>query len=143
MMTSKQKLTILYLLTSGSLVFGLILYVVFREHTFVAQFVEKAVPLTFFRIKIKSLENDVMKFYLPDFLWSFSFSGCLHLVTIPNIRGSFVCGLSAGCFGILFEVLQHFCVVNGTADIMDAVLYLLAGVLFSTMYIILFQKEKE
>ncbi len=134
MMISKQKLIILYTIAVVSLLLGALLYLFFRESTYISKWFFEIFP----HLKTSSgfffLKNNFTKYYFADFLWSASFSSWLHIIVLPKPRGSVKCAIFTGIFGLCFEVMQKFDVISGTADFWDVILYNSAGMLISIIY---------
>ncbi len=121
---------------------GLMIYVLFRENTYVARFAESIISFDFLREKVSFLENPFLKFYLPDYLWALSFNGWLHIILKPREKGSFVCSAAVAVFGAGFEILQYFGIIKGTADIIDILLYVLAVATIKIIYTTKGKREK-
>ena len=134
-MSKQKKNTLLSIL---ALVIGCMLYVWFRPNTYISRLLgwmntTQAPPFC------SPFIRDLFRFYLPDFLWAFSLSCGLIAIHNPGTTGIIICALAAFLLGAVWELLQHLGVVSGTADIHDAIMYLLA----STLCIIFNVKEKK
>lgn len=125
------------ILGSVSLVLGLSVYVVFRPGTYVARFIFgtfcKCCVADIFGV----LNNNFIKFHFADFLWAFSFACFLHAIFEPALIGSLLCAALTGTFGMVYECLQYFDVVGGTGDLIDCLIYMIAGVVVVAMGLIL------
>ena len=141
--TSKNKILILYFLALASILVGLMLYLLFRENTYVSNFVENYVDLEYPRHCARALECNFLKFYFPDFLWAMSLDCWIHIAVFPDNKYSLVCSAIVGAFGILYEVLQLSCMVSGTFDIVDILMYLSAASLVSVFYCTEIHRQKE
>lgn len=134
---SKQKKNAL--LSILALVIGCMLYVWFRPNTYISRILGRVTNAALALPLCPPYINDLCRFYLPDFLWAFSLSCGLIAIHNPGIKGVMICALSAFLLGAVWELLQHLGAVSGTADIHDAIMYLLA----STLCIIFNVKEKK
>jgi len=143
MNTSKNKILILYFLAIASIVVGFMLYLLFRENTYVSDIVEKYVDLEYPRHCARAFESDFLKFYFPDFLWAMSLDCWIHTVIFCGRRSSIICSAIVGLFGILYEVLQYTRIVTGTFDIVDIIMYLSAALLVSVLYCTVIHSQKE
>ena len=139
MKSSKIKLRILYVTGTVSLVLGLVIYLLFRETSYVAVTVNYFIPLDTLREAFSFAECDFLKFWLADFMWAVSFASWLHIALQPDLKGSILCFAVASIVGIIFEFLQYIDVISGTADFMDVLAYIFASVLISIIN--LFLKE--
>ena len=117
------------LLAVFALFFGLVLYVLFRDTTYVAILFRSIPIVDLWCQHIKPDSNAVFAFYLPDFLWSFSFCCFLNAIYDSKTKGIVLCGVAAVMIGVVWEVLQYVCFVTGTGDILDMVTYFLAALL--------------
>lgn len=119
----------LYFLILGicSIILGLLIYIVFRENTYISKIIYCVIDFSLIRSLLDPIENTFVKFYLPDYLWAFSLSCWLHIIFMPQSKGSLMCTLTVSLFGSLYEILQYFNIIIGTGDIADAFIYLLAG----------------
>lgn len=112
----------------AALLVGALIYILFRPNTYVAQMVAAAVPLYGLSYTFSWLECDLVKYYLPDYLWAVSLSCGLHGIFQPTMRGSVACTAVVALFGGVYEGLQCIGVINGTGDAVDGLWYVLAGV---------------
>ena len=127
----------------GSLIIGLFIYLIFRENTYVAKFVSAMVNLKFLREVFLPFENDFIKYYLADYLWCLSLSCGLHIIFLPDMKKSIVLTIISFIFGIAYECLQKFNIINGTVDKIDIILYLLASLTVNLINFILIKKEEK
>ncbi len=113
-----------------SLAAGLLIYLVFRNDTFIHAFLPHGI-CDFFYVELeRNAFTDFVKFYLCDFLWAFSFSNALTCVSYSFEKKRLVINALLVLFcGVLFEVLQHFGVISGTFDFADILAYAVAAVL--------------
>ena len=102
-----------------SLAAGAIIYLLFRP------------PVLFFRwIKIcgifakASFWGDVIvRYYLPDLLWSYALCFSLFRLHLPSMKKAFFLSLLSFLFGCFWEIMQYVDFVSGTGDIFDCVSY--------------------
>lgn len=123
-----------------SLVSGLILYLLFRENTYIARIVTLVVPLQFLREKLHFIKCEFLQFYFPDYLWAFSLSCWLHIVLNVRRHCTWCCTMIVLCFGAVYELFQYLSLIEGTGDVVDVLLYLLAGLSVNIIYL---KKEKK
>ena len=123
----------------ASLSVGAIIYVLFRPNSYIAIFVNRIMEIGIPRQALESYSNDFLKFYFPDFLWMLSFCFCLYSLFDLFKNGIIISTLVAFFCSILWELMQRLDFVSGTGDIIDIIMYLLAGI---CAVIISFKKEK-
>lgn len=124
-----------------SIIIGLFIYLIFRENTYVAKFVSAMVNLDFLRDLFFPLENNFIKYYLVDYIWGLSLNCGLHIIFFPNMKQSVVLTIITFVLGTVYECLQIFNIISGTGDILDIILYLLAGMTVNLINFILIKKE--
>ncbi len=122
-----SKRNTLMLVGTVSLVFGGLIYVMFREDTYIANFFE-FIPLDIVRFYCAHIKSEFVRFYLPDFLWALSLCCFLLLLFDPKSKGSVICSGTVFLYGVLWEILQYTEVVKGTGDVIDILMYLAAAV---------------
>ena len=122
---SKRGLNIL--LGAASLTLGGLLYILFRENSYIASFVNGFTLVSKIRQIFRFCACDFLKYYFPDFLWGFSLCCGLMAIYVPAKRGMVICGLAAFLFGCLWELAQYLGIVSGTGDALDMIMYLTAG----------------
>ena len=107
----------------ASLMVGAMLYGIYRRDTHIGGFVGHFIPAT---LPVNGIASAFLAFYLPDYLWMFSMSCALFAVLLPKGRELlFLCCLSLS-IGVLWELLQQWEVISGTADIHDVIMYSMA-----------------
>ena len=117
------------LLTVFALGLGGMLYVCFRGTTYVAVAFRR-IPFVDLLCQYTQHYGDAFSaFYLPDFLWGFSFCCMLNAIYIPKMKGTVICGGSAFLMGVAWELMQYTHLVTGTGDVLDMLTYLLAALL--------------
>ncbi len=122
---SKQPLNII--LGIAALILGGLLYILFRTDTYISGILSRISLFRQWAIVARAYSNDFVKFYLPDFLWAFSLGCLLHAVTGSSGYRSVLCCIGASACGSAWELLQMLNIVSGTFDLMDILMYLLAG----------------
>ncbi len=110
-----------------SLALGGVLYLLFRENTYITAFFEGNSLLQNMRMALGFLENEFLKFYFPDFLWAFSLCFGLCLIFDPQPQGIIVCSVIPFIYGVIWEVLQKQGIIKGTGDMADVIMYLAAS----------------
>ena len=128
------------LLSLAALAFGCLLYVIFRPHTYIGVAFGRWEWVNTIRQKCSIYASDLCKFYLPDFLWGFSLGCGLIAAHDPGKKGVVTGAVIAFACGVAWEFLQHLKVIDGTADIHDIIMYVLASVL--CIFINLKEKRK-
>lgn len=107
----------------AALAVGALLYGVYRQDTYVGQYLGRVLQL---RLYPNGVLSAVAAWYLPDYLWMFSMNCALFAVILPQGRKTLIwCGLALFC-GVLWEVLQWCAVIPGTGDWWDILMYSLA-----------------
>lgn len=64
---------------------------------------------------------NIIRYYLPDALWAFSFTSCLLIIWERKINVKWM--LSIIILSPLFELMQHNNMIKGTGDIFDIIIY--------------------
>ena len=122
----KFSINIFWLLAIFALILGGVIYVLFKGNSYISVFVRQFIPVLGEEIVIINSSCRVL-YYLPDFLWALSLSCGLHIIFMPEMKGSLLCTFAVVGLGLVFEILQFLEFVNGTGDIIDVIMYLLAG----------------
>ncbi len=117
------------ILCCTALIIGGLLYIIFRETTYVATLFKSIEVLSSIRKKILVLENAFLMYYLPDFLWGFSLSCGLTAIFNPSLKGIILCSFTAFMCGTIWEILQYSHILSGTGDFADILMYLAASAL--------------
>lgn len=103
----------------GSLAAGALVYFLFRPHTlFFSWFFIKA-PLA----QLSFPGDTVVRYYLPDALWSYSLCFSLFRLHLPSVKKALCFSLVVFAFGCLWEGLQYTGYVSGTGDGLDCIAY--------------------
>ena len=113
----------------SALIFGAFIYIFVRVDTHISKIV-----CDFFGISIANqvpiLCNwDFVRYYLPDALWAFSLASFVQVILSEFAYSKIISGLIAISCGVAWEFFQLLNVVSGTGDLMDVLMYLLAGLL--------------
>ena len=112
----------------ATLSLGGLLYVLFRENTYIAVLFDGSELFEKIRDMTQHIVNDFFKFYFPDYLWGLSLCFGLLLVFDPQVLGEIICCSVSFCYGVMWECMQLFGVLNGTGDAIDVICYLAASV---------------
>ena len=121
-----------------SLFLGGSIYVLYRENTYISNFIEEFINLLYIRSAFKPFECDFIKYYLPDYLWALSLISGLNALTTTKRKILKIC-LFVVLLGFVWEALQFFNILSGTGDISDILMYLAAA---TTAVIINFSNNK-
>ena len=137
-----KKRIILSIISFFSIAAGLLIYLIFRNDTFIHAFLPQSVCDFFYVEPERNAFTDFVKFYLCDFLWAFSFACALTCFSYSfNKKRLVINSLIVLVCSVLFEVMQLLGVLSGTFDFADIFAYAVA-VLFSTAFNIYFLKGK-
>lgn len=117
-----KKIKKLHILSVVSLLAGGFLYLATRPDAHISVFIDKIIPLEEIQTNFLVLKTNVIKYYVPDFLWAFSFT-CALLTINQNIK--LVVSL-ASLSGMLWEGMQFTGIISGTGDAIDIIMYLTA-----------------
>lgn len=135
----KNKRNIIVYCTTGlvSIIVGLVIYLLYRRETYIAQFI---LPKVFTDNQFNFANRDFIKFYFVDYLWGFSLSCGLHAIINPMKSGTLICTFVVFICGLIYEIFQYTDIIKGTGDMVDILLYLLAGLSVNIIFYLL--KEK-
>lgn len=135
-MSERHKIA---LLSIYSLVVGCALYIIFRSDSYVA----KLFSVLPFIVKIQEFflfaDSDFLKYYFPDYLWCLGLCCALIAIHTPKLKSVLLCSTVSVICGMAWELSQYIGIINGTGDILDIIMYLLAGV----TAVIIYLKEKK
>lgn len=139
-----KKRIILSMISAISLTFGLMIYLVLRKDTYFHGWLPQAFCDLIYSDVERNFVTDFLKYYLPDFLWAFSFSSALTAVTMPlrNKRLFFI-SLVVFTVGAAYETLQYFEIVDGTFDLFDILMYAVAALISAAINIKFFKGEEK
>lgn len=139
-----KKRIILSMISAVSLTFGLILYLVLRKDTYFHGWLPQAFCNLIYSDVERNFITDFLRYYLPDFLWAFSFSSALTAVTIPlSNKHLFFNSLVVFIVGAAYEALQYFEIVGGTFDLFDILMYAVAVMISAAINIKFFKGEEK
>ena len=114
-----------------ALLLGLVIYLLFRPNTYISRFILKFLPLDLSEI-LTMINTPFFKFYMGDYLWAFSLSCWLRFIFNDRSKNALSVAIVA-IAGALYEMMQYFGIISGTGDILDCLLYLLAGLTVSRL----------
>lgn len=124
---SRQKTNLIF--GVSALVIGALIYILFRSDTYISKIASKFLGIRNIQNRLSLLNSNLIKYYLPDFLWAFSLA-CMLQVSLKELSfGRMVSGFVAIACGVIWECLQALDVISGTGDLWDVAMYLLAGLL--------------
>ena len=119
-----------------SLFLGAVIYALLREEAYISQIVAVYVDLSRVKNAFILLDNDFVKYYLPDYLWAFSLCCGILIISNPTSKKEVLCYSSITFWvGTLYEILQKVKLIGGTGDVIDIILYFLAALTVSIIYI--------
>ncbi len=73
---------------------------------------------------------DIVKYCLPDGLWTLSYILLMDAIWRPNVKNQLVICSFIPIIGTVSEILQYYHVVSGTFDIVDLLCYLVPYVMY-------------
>ena len=103
------------------------IYILYRENSYISNFIEVFIDLKFLRNTFKPLECDFIKYYLIDYLWALSLISGLKSLFTTKKETLRIC-FFVFSLGIIWESLQFLNIISGTGDILDIFMYLAAVV---------------
>lgn len=109
-----------------SLIIGGLIYVLFRETTYVAVIADSIFSIDRLRDCLSLLNLGFTRYYLADFLWAFSLCCFLYSLYVPDFRKSVICSAVVFTLGMIWEILQAVNIISGTGDLIDILMYLMA-----------------
>jgi hypothetical protein len=119
------------------------LYIVFRPQTHIAEFARGLLPITNnIFTKAETLDCNFIKYYLPDFLWAFSFNCGLNAL-FNSKKAMLINGCVVFLISILWETAQQFKIISGTGDLIDIAMYLIAVTVILVPEIIISKKIRK
>ncbi len=130
-------LSVICLLSGG------IFYILWRDTSYIALIFNKIDLIILLR---KLINNKILlhiSFYLPDYLWGLGLCCGLFWIFGDKIKNIVLCSLFTIVYGIIWEILQYFSVVNGTGDLLDMIMYLLAVLTALIIFILRRMKNEE
>jgi len=124
---------------SAALIFGGILYILFRQDTSISMYFKRVAWIKSLIDPASQMDCILLKYYLQDFLWALSLGCFLNAVIDSNRRIDCAGGIIALLCGCFWEIMQSVKIARGTGDILDIAMYFVAGVVCSLINI----KERE
>ena len=138
----KLRIPINFLLSFIFLLSGGLLYICFRENTYISIFASNYFDFEKIRAFASPISVDFTKYYLPDILWGLGLCHGLIAIFPAGTRFLYSAGALAFFCGVTWELLQLFGVIFGTGDVIDIMLYLTASVMAVLINIIFFRRTK-
>ena len=127
MKSNVKQMIFMVSLSGASLLTGGFFYLVYKEGSYITNFIQEYFSFQRLRIFMKPLENNIFKYYLPDYLWGLSL-GCILTVILTTYKSShIISGIVAFISGLMFELMQYLNFIGGTFDFIDISLYFLSG----------------
>ena len=121
-----------------ALAFGAFLYGIYRQDTYIGGIISTVISIS---LPVDSWLSAFAAWYFPDYLWMFSMNCALFAIMLPKGKNVILWCAVALFMGILWELLQLWDFVSGTADLWDILLYSMA--VFSAAMIALFIKKES
>ena len=104
---------------------GLTVYFLLDQDVCIVNNIRSCVSMPLPRIQ-QVCVNEIIRNYGPDFLWSVAFT--IAIQVILSLRKEKIHMLLLCCvLGVLYEIMQLLHLVNGTADIIDVIVYFLGS----------------
>ena len=119
------KKYIFIIIGSCSLCFGGIVYLIYRENTYICNFIELFVELETIRDVRPFADSVFINGYLCDYLWAFSFASVLNYLFYEEKRFYFIYPFVV-IYGVIWEISQLKGFVTGVFDFIDIIMYLTA-----------------
>lgn len=133
-----RKKYIFIILSCFSLVFGGVVYLLYRENVIISNFAEQFINLSEIRTLRPFPESVFINGYLCDFLWMFSFTSGFAFLFCEERRKWLAYVFNFLC-GVFWEIAQLKGVVSGAFDFLDVLTYLTAVL----MVVLIDKKLKE
>ncbi|MCW5931161.1 MAG: hypothetical protein KIS69_05770 [Bacteroidetes bacterium] len=89
------------------------------------------VGLVIYFAATKNLISRQISNFLPDGLWAYAFTSCIHIIWDRKVNFIWLTMLCS--FFVAFELLQSFHFIKGTGDIKDIFIYFVFGLLSLTI----------
>jgi len=124
--TTKKERVICGIICFTTVFIGAVLYLLFRESTYISRFLCSFLDISALRKSVSFLSCDFFRCYLPDYLWALSLSMGLCCVLDHPSRAKLSAAIAFSA-GVVWEILQYSNIVQGTGDIHDIILYLAAA----------------
>lgn len=121
-----NKRTIYISLCIFSLCLGGIIYITLKPSSYISIFIQEIIPLSTNLIyEYETTSLNFIKYYFPDFLWSFSLYCALSIISNTN-KMLLINGFIVFVIGVSWEFCQKAGIVPGTGDCIDIIMYLLS-----------------
>lgn len=117
---------------------GALLYGIYRQDTYIGGIISSVISIS---LPVNGFFSEVAAWYFPDCLWMFSMNCALFAVMLPKGKEVLLWCAVALFVGVLWETLQFFDFISGTADLWDILMYSMAA--FSAAMIALFIKKES
>lgn len=121
-----------------SLFLGGAIYVLYRDNTYISNFIENFINLSILRNAFKPFECSFLKYYFTDYLWALSLISVLNTL-FSTKKQLLLISVFVFSLGFVWEILQISNFISGTGDILDIFMYLAAAM---TAVIIKFSNNK-
>lgn len=122
----RKKKVILLIISLAMLVLGLLLYLLLNNKAYVSQILLQIIPIQ--TINEDSLVIGILRGYGADLLWSASFTLIIQFIVWLKKKRTILL-VFCSLLGIVYELMQCFGIVPGTADIVDGIVYILGSLL--------------
>ena len=119
-----------------ALVFGVALYMLFREGTYLHDIL---LPGRTLFADACFIGSSFLRYYFPDFLWAYSLFFALGTILVPSGKEWGLPALFTLGLGILWEWLQYHGLMRGTGDAVDILLY---GAAIAVAEILVWRKKQ-
>jgi hypothetical protein len=146
---SNQKHIRILLTAVTPLIFGGLIYIIYRSETLLMFKYFNKIGLSENIIKLRQVfENIILPswtiFSLPDALWIFSFTNLMLIIWDYRITIQSIIWILIGPFiGIVLEIGQAFHLIRGTFDIIDLIFIIIASILPFNKFIHFKNKRHE
>lgn len=129
-----------------NLFFGFVIYIFLRSGTYIHELLPQNMQLFFLEVSSQTEVNyltEFLKYYFVDYLWgaSLAFALC-SVISVPNKIRIIAVAFVSFFLGVLFEISQHFSVVDGTFDLIDICMYAAASFVCAVININIFLRRK-
>ena len=115
-----------FMLCMISLAVGGMLYLLFRETSYVSVYMARWIDLSVLHSTFGGAPG-FFRYLLPDMLWSFSLS--CGMLAIMEPEGRCYWGITGFVLGSVWELLQYCHLITGTADGLDLLMYFTGSLL--------------
>ncbi len=122
-----------------SLAIGGIMYVLFRENSYIARIFDGIYLVEQAREVLSVPCTRFLSCYIPDYLWGYSLCCMLVVIAARDMKTAILCAIATMTVGTAWEVLQFLNIVGNTGDICDIIIYLLAAL---TVLLIFIKRRK-